>query len=227
MLFSRRLKIALVTGLVAFGCLLPGVSIAGQDSDRAQKWEFYIPLRFLSSESWDAEGGSSVRVNGDVSWGFGFGYNLNERLNLGFELTWSDANFDARIATDDLLFPFVDVGGQLQANTGMFQLQYNFLAKKITPFFTGGLGWTYVDSNIPTGPAQGGCWWDPWYGQICTTWQPTAAETGFSYAAGLGVRADLAEAFFVEAAYNRQWMDFDGHNTVDFPAYRVDFGWKF
>ena len=207
-------------------CLITASPTAAiSDSDREQKWEFYIPINYFGTSSWTSNGGTKVDVNGDVGWGFGFGYNLKEQVRLGFEFTWSDTSYNALVVTD--LPSIVDVSGILETSTGRFGVQYNILHKALTPFISAGLGWTYVDSNIPTGPAEGGCWWDPWYGQICTTWQPTATDTGFSYGAGVGVRGELTEVFFLQGSYNMAWFDFDNTSSVDFSGWRFEMGWKF
>ena len=129
-------------------------------SDRAETWEFYIPLRYVSSMVISAPGGSSVDINGDVGWGFGFARNFSERLSLGFDMSFGDTSYDARII-DDSGNPPLTVGGTLETNTGSFNLQYNMIERTFTPFVNVGAGWTYLDSNIPNGPPQGSCWWHP------------------------------------------------------------------
>src|SRR5262249_37329624 len=103
---------------------------------------------------------------------------------------------------------------------------YNFMEGAFTPFVTGGLGWTYVDTNIPTGLPQNVCWNYPWYG-YCTSYVPTATTTKFSYNAGAGVRYDFGKSF-VRGMVNNQWMDIGGsYGSSDVIQYRVDFGFKF
>ena len=222
---SRARNLFLVAGAVIAGCFLPGMAMAAQDSDRGEQWEFYIPINYYGSQSFDREGGTTLDINGDIGWGFGFGYNLNDHLNLGFEFTWTDTSYDAFINSE--LDPDFTVGGTLEANTGQFVAQYNFTQKTVTPFITAGLGWTYVDSNIPNAPPQSGCWWDPWYGYICTSWQPTATDTGFSYSVSAGLRFEVTDTFYFEGAYKVAWIDFDSADTMDFDGYRFDIGWRF
>jgi len=54
-----------------------------------------------------------------------------------------------------------------------------------------GIGWTWIDTNIPDGPPVGGCWWDPWWGYVCTTTYPTKTKSAFSYQATLGVLGNI------------------------------------
>src|SRR5258705_3511758 len=66
-----------------------------KNSNRAQTWEFTIPVRYLPSYNIDFDHGTSVDIHDDWGWGFGFGYNFNEKLNLNFEFDWTSANYKA------------------------------------------------------------------------------------------------------------------------------------
>ena len=61
----------------------------------------------------------------------------------------------------------------------------------LTPYVGAGLGWTWIDTNVPTGPPVTGCWWDPWWGYVCYTDYPTKTTDAFSYQAILGVRYEF------------------------------------
>ena len=43
-----------------------------------------------------------------------------------------------------------------------------------TPYVTGGIGYAFIDTNIPDSPPQTACWWDPWWGYVCDTFQEHA-----------------------------------------------------
>jgi len=198
-------------------------------SNRAQTWEFTIPVRYFPGYNVDFDGGSSVDLNDDLGWGFGFGYNFNEKLNLNFEFAWMSANYKATFASAEAP-PIADftASGTYDASSSTVNLTYYFMPKTFTPYISGGVGWTWIDSNIPVGPPQGFCWWDPWYGQVCSGYQPTAEESGWSYGFGLGVRFEPKESFFLRVGANDNWQDFGGHaGTTDFWSYRLDLGWRF
>jgi opacity protein-like surface antigen len=224
-----------VTMVLALGTVLGMASqvprAVAAESEREAKWQFSIPITFTSGASYDGEEGTSVDVNDDIGWGFGFGYNLNEKLMFGVDFTWLDAGYNAFIATDfdgdEVPDDSVEVAGTLDASNLQFVGQYNFLARRITPFVRASFGWTWIDSNIPSGPATGTCWWSPYYGYICDTWQPTFSDTSFAYGLGAGVRAELADRFYVEGSYNVLWIDLNKVGSTDFDGVRVSAGWTF
>ena len=224
-----------VTMVLALGTVLGWVVWApradAQQNDREAKWQMSIPLTFTSGASYDSQEGTKVDVNDDLGWGFGFGYHFNQRLLLGVDFTWLDANYDAEIATDNdgnqVPDTTISVAGTLDATNLQFFAQYNILPGRFTPFVRGSLGWAWIDSNIPSGPAQGVCWWDPWWGYICDAWQPTFEDTSFAYGAAAGVRASLTDKFFVEGSYNLLWLDFDKAGTQSFDGFRINAGWMF
>ena len=69
---------------------------------------------------------------------------------------------------------------------------------RFTPFITTGIGWNFVDTNIPTEPPQVGCWWNPWYGYICEGFQDTKNVDGFAYQLGAGMRYRVNPVHLVE-----------------------------
>jgi hypothetical protein len=223
-----------VTMVLALGTILGMASwvprAAAAESERAMKWQGSIPITFTSGASYDSEF-TSVDVSDDLGWGFGFGYNLNERFMVGADFTWLSANYTASTATDidgdGTPDDSIDLGGTLDAANFQFVGQYNILKGRITPFLRASFGWTWIDSNIPSGPATGTCWWDPWWGYVCNTWQPTYEDTAFAYGAAVGVRAEIGQRFYLEGSYNVLWVDFSKAGTQDLDGGRVTMGWVF
>ena len=103
---------------------------------------------------------------------------------------------------------------------------YNVLHPE-TAFVTAGLGWTYIDTNIPSGLPESSCWYYPWWGQYCGTYVPTHDTTKVSYNAGAGLRLDACTAVF-RFLVNSQWVDFGGsYGSASTLQYRLDLGTKF
>ena len=200
-----------------------------KNSNRAQTWEFTIPVRYFPGYDVDFDGGTSIDLNDDLGWGFGFGYNFNEKMNLNFEFAWMSANYKATFGSAETpALPDYTASGTYDASSSTFNFTYYFMPKTFTPYVSLGVGWSWIDSNIPVGPPQGFCWYDPWYGTICSGYQPTAEESGFNYGFGLGIRFEPKESFFLRVGANDNWQDFGNYaDDPDFWSYRLDLGWRF
>ena len=173
----RRNRWGLLLVLVTVGWLAADSALfAGmvKNSERTQSWEFTIPIRYINGTGADFNGGTSIDFDDDVGFGFGFGYNFNELFNLDFEISWMDAGYQVEFASADTPpLASVKATGEMSASNSSFNFTYNILRKTITPYVSASLGWTWVDTNIPSGTPDVGCWWNPWYGQICTAYQDT------------------------------------------------------
>jgi opacity protein-like surface antigen len=220
--------VAVLGGLVLAGVVGTAAEAEGQAVRRMGKWQFNVPLSFTNGGRIDGEGGTFLEVSDDVGFGFGFGYHFNQRFMLGFESNWVRASYTAAIEFDDNDDEDPDgitrIGGKLDAATFAAVGQFNVLERsRFTPFVQGRLRWTYTDSNIPSAPPQGGCWWDPWWGYICDTWQPTFSSWEFSYGGGIGLRAQLSPTFFLEGSYNALWVNYD-QSTPRSDGFRLNIG---
>ena len=228
---GRRTLMMVLAVSSCLGMLLASPQATAADSSREMRWQFSLPITFTSGSGYDSADGTSIDVSDDVGWGIGFGYHMSEKLFFGVDFTWLDANYNAFIPTDfdgdQIPDDSVELGGTLDATNLQFVGQYNFMASRLTPFIRGSFGWTWVDSNIPSGPTQGVCWWDPWWGYVCDVWQPTFEDSSFSYGVGAGVRFDITDKAFVEGSYNILWIDFDKAGSQDFDGFRFNLGWLF
>jgi Outer membrane protein beta-barrel domain len=197
---------------------------AQAQTTRGGKSEFYIAPVFTDGKNYTFEGGSNART--DTGWGltFGYAFNFDQKKSLGIEFVWADQDYRANVVGDN--GQTVNINGSLETWTVRFLGTYNFMEGNFTPFVTGGLGWTYLDTNIPTGLPQNVCWYYPWYA-YCTAYVPTATTNKFSYNAGAGLRFELGKGF-IRAMVNQQWMDFGGSYGSDYVTqWRIDFGTKF
>jgi opacity protein-like surface antigen len=200
---------------------------AGSPSNRTGRWQATFGGTYLDSTTIKADGGAKAEINGDLGMGFGIGYNFNENLALDFELGWNSVSYDAT-RVEDGTGNRDNYSSWLDTSSTRFNLTYNFLAKRLTPFVAANLGWTWVDTNIPSGPPSSNCWWD-WYGNlVCSGYQPTYNKTEFSYGASLGLRYDVNDSMFLRGLVGDQWIDYsNASGTPDFVNYRFDVGFNF
>jgi opacity protein-like surface antigen len=208
---------------------LPGIA-AAQSADRTGVWEAGFKLMDTSHEQLSGENGSSLDVEGELAWGFFGAYHVNEHFSFGGEITWSDPDYLAEFPLD--LLPgggntVVQVDAELDIWSTDFKAVFNLLDRSFTPYAEVGYGWTVVDSNIQDGPADTGCWWDPWWGYMCASFYDTYESTITSLSYAVGLRWDLSDSSVLKAAYGIREFDLDRAEDLEQEVFTVDFAWKF
>jgi opacity protein-like surface antigen len=150
-------------------------------------------------------------------------------LTGAIELEWTSNDYRATIQPGiGNANVAANLNSSVDTGTVRFLGTYHFSTGPFTPFVTGGAGWSYVDTNIPSGLPQNVCWFYPWVGQVCTGVTPTYSTTRFSYNAGAGLRYNWGPNYFVRGLVNEQWVDFGGsYGTAALTQYRLDFGLRF
>jgi hypothetical protein len=223
MVISLMLVFAVLAGAVLYVPVAEAQSYTTtRPGSRGGQWEFILPIIFTDSAHIKGEGGSSVDINSDWGAGFGFGYNINDRFQINGVFSWGYRSYDATIVqTDGTTKKYNNF-----MNTSTLALNgiFYFLEGNVTPFVSGGIGLTHIDTNIPSGTGSTSCWYDPWWGYMCSTYTPTKTQDDFSYSAGLGVRWDINQLFTLQGSYNKMWIDIQNTSgTPDFDVYKVDF----
>ncbi len=214
---------AFQTTLFVFS-ILPAVVMANSAS-RAGDLELTLQTRYVDSFEANFDGGASVDVNSDVGFGFGLGYNLSDNLLLRGNLSWAITSYAGSRVLDDGSGTVQNFGSDLEASTLGFGADYYFGEGKIAPFIGGTVGWTFVDTNIPSGPPSNVCWYDPWWGYVCNTSRPTFSETEFSYSAVLGLRFDVNRSVFMRASIGESYIEYDhAIRDSDMTFFQFDLG---
>src|SRR5688572_11159550 len=212
--------------LILTGLLLAAPAHA--QSTRGGKGEFYLSPVFTDGKSYNFEGGSNASTDTGFGFTLGYAFNFDQKKALGVEFAWSDQDYVANVqGHSSNLGNSGTIRGTLETWTVRFLGTYHFMEGNFTPFVTGGLGWTYIDTNIPTGLPENVCWYYPWYGSWCTSYVPTETTTKFSYNFGGGLRWDVGRGLF-RLLVNSQYVDFGGsYGSSNVTQYRIDFGSKF
>jgi opacity protein-like surface antigen len=216
------------TKLLLIAAALLAAAPAAAQSGRAGRAEIYLYPLFTDGKSYTFDGGSTARTDTGVGLGFGYNFNFSSHVSAGFELEWSEQDYRANVQPGPgNTFSATQISGTIESRTLRFQGTYNILPSNFTPYVTGGLGWTYIDTNIPSGLPETFCWYYPWYGTYCSTYVPTETTTKFSYNAAAGLRLDVGKGIF-RAQVGSQWVDFGGsYGGSNVVQYRIDFGTKF
>lgn len=194
-------------------------------SDREGRWESGIGLYLTSSEQASGLNESSIDVDSGSGFSLNAGYNFTHHLALHFDAAWFRADYDAVLNTDNEGLVVID--HRLSGFNGQLKGVWNILDTAFTPYVDAGIGWTYLDSNVSDGAPSVGCWWDPWWGYICSGFYSTYSGSNFSWSVGAGLRYELRNRMFVRGGWERSSIS--GGQSVDptFDVYRVSIGWLF
>lgn len=206
-----------IVPLIALCLFLPLAAHA----ERGQGWDFGADLTFQTSQDINFKGGSTAALDDDFSIALAFGYRFGNRLELTFGLDWNTVDYTVNVASAVPGGLGFRSSGDLESFTPRVGLNFNFMEGDFTPYVSGSVGWAFIDTNIPNGPPQSSCWWDPWYGQICGTWQDTRSFDDFAYSLGAGVRWDVSSTISLRLGYEKHWLDIgQATTTPDFDQFR-------
>ena len=199
--------------LAAFLMITTAATVANagellRPSNRTGFWDFTVQTRYSAAMDFTGAGGSKLELEDDLGWGFGVGYNLNERLNIGGFISWRTIDYTATDVNQTDLTT-TQYSGWLDTGNFAASAIFNLLPKAFTPYVQGTVGWAMVDTNIPSG-LSGGCYWDPWWGYVCGTYSTTFGADGVAYSLGGGLSLQPLEIMFLRVGYDRMWIDIDG-----------------
>ena len=197
-------------------------------ADRQPGWDFGGEVLYQFSQDVDFKGGSHADLDDDLGLALSFTYRFNSRFELLFGVDWNSIDYSADIAPapanpgGPVIGSGFSVDGTLEYWTPRVGVNFNLLEGDLTPYVTGGVGWSFIDTNVPEGRPQSTCWWDPWYGYVCGTFQNTKSIDELTYNVGLGVRWDLRGALSLRFGYERHWIDLnDASSTPGFDQLKI------
>lgn len=195
--------------------------------ERAGRWEVALGARYQDLETLDFR--DNIKLDVDDSWALGFsiGYNFTQNLSLALEIIGDEAGYDGTVITAEQPPRTLAVSGDLDTSTGQLNLTWHFLEGAVTPFVSGGIGWTYIDSNIVRRFEGVECWYHPWWGYVCGDRFSTYDDTVFSYNAAVGVRWDITPSVFLRGSIGRMWLDLDNADTAETDMGRLEVGMMF
>jgi opacity protein-like surface antigen len=180
-------------------------------------WELRFGSVFTESKNLSFHGGSTVNLKGDWGLKIGAGYYLTDQLIIGGNFSWGRADFNGYVKGTNAAVAFE--GGRITFNTWMFDATYVLFQGPIKPYGVLGVGWSWTDTNIATGPPQTGCWWDPWWGYVCSGYQPTKGSSSLALQAGAGVQFNFSPGFAIDIDYRYSMIDL--HNESSKPGVGV------
>jgi len=206
-----------------------GAQMMGHDTGGSMgDWEFRIGPVFLESKNVGSNGGSHADIDSTTGVKIGAGYYVTDQLIIGGNFSWAQSTFNGSVASGTPGLSASIENGHVDFSTMMFDATYTFLHGPIRPYGVVGLGWNWINTNIASGPPQTGCWWDPWWGYVCSGWQPTHGASSFTYQAGAGVQVNFTRTFAIDLDYRYTWIDLSNANgTPGFGGVSLMFVWRF
>ena len=202
----------------------------------AQPWYLSISAIYQDGLSAGGEGGpqsatpdsSSLRVSSELGFGLNFGYNFNEHLAIGLDIEWLSPDYKAELVPEDPNENPVLIDHELTQWNWRLKGTWNFTEGPLVPYVDLGYGWSNIDSNVADGPPITGCWWDPWWGYVCSNFYQTISSTESGWGGGVGLRYDLPMEGFLRFSWNR-WELASGGNSDDLTleSFRLEYAWTF
>jgi len=209
-----------LAGLAVFALTVPVAQAGNRGNNGQGSLEFNVPLNYMGPTSTDGQNGSSITTNAAFGLGFGMGYNFNDHFQINGQFSWSGRNYKATVV--DPVGPVAtDYSNTLYSSTINVNAVYYFMAGDVTPFVSGGIGSTLLDSNIVEPTGGSGCYYYPYWGYSC--YYPTKTSTNVSYNYGLGVRMDVNRSFAIEGSYNQFIIDVAQGDDPTNDVWRVNF----
>lgn len=193
------------------------------ENQREGRWEASLVVGQVDGASQSFDNGSSIDIDSQFGWGFTFGWNWTEKLHLSWRFMLAKPDYTAVIVPENPEIPPQTLDYKLDRYSNQVDLTYHFLRGPLTPFVQAGIGYSKLDSNVPSAPPATECWWDPWWGYICNTTWKTYDATEFTYNVGLGVRWDVNGALFLRGTWNREFFSAD-RADVDFDTLTLEAG---
>ena len=210
-----------------FSLILFATASSAAPGARTGQWQISLIPTYTNSQTVTYQGGATADINSHSGFGIGIGYNFSDYLELELDFGSTNANYTGTRILDDGNNTPEKFTGNLYTSHMNLGLTYNFIAARLTPFIKGNLGFTYVDSGIPTGRVGTACWWDPWWGYYCGPFAETYTASELSYGADLGLRFDITSKLFLKGSVGQNYVDFDKASSTGFTQYKFIVGFSF
>lgn len=193
----------LVCTLGLAGGLLPlpaQIPWATDEFSRRDKFEVYGTGQYLHQGDTEFSdpylGNVKMKLNDTGLGGIGLAYHFNDFLAVHADFMIGPATFSASAPN----VPPYKIGDDGFIQSGRFNVDYNILNRRLTPFITAGIGYQYmqVDQNH--------------YGYY--DYYDYYYETDFTWNVGAGLRWNITDNLFIKVTGGAQWLQYEGANNI-------------
>jgi opacity protein-like surface antigen len=179
---------------------------------RAGKSEVYGLGQYLHSEDINFSGPMGdikTKMHDTGLGGIGVAWHFNDFLSINGDFMFGSATFEENV-------PAIGGGTFLAKQdaflqTGRFNITYNIINRRITPFLTAGIGYQYTSVELENAPPV--AYWDPWYGWVYYS-HPHAWQTDFAWNAAAGIRWNITDTFFIKAGVGATWLEYEHSHGI-------------
>jgi opacity protein-like surface antigen len=215
---QRKGKHGLATLLLLMAAALPAtaqVPSAFEGLSRKGMSEFYGIGQYLHSEDINFNGPTGdvkTKMDDTGLGGFGFAYHFSDFFSVHGDFMFGSATFSGQAPLE---FGTGTRSFKQDAfiQTGRFNVDWNIINRRITPFVTAGIGYQYLETELENTYGTS-CYWDPWYGYVCYSGHYHAWETDFTWNAGAGIRWNILEHLSIKATGGATWLEYSGAHGV-------------
>jgi hypothetical protein len=193
---------------------------------RSGKFDISGKLNYLGKMTRADDDGSFINLKDDVGGGLEVGYNITEHINVSFESTFNSVGYDAVPALDEVTQASI-FGNIVDITNYQINFTYFLLDSKLTPFFSTGLGWAYIESDVDRGRSDENCVRESSAVYVCDSHYDIDANFDFSYSAKTGFRWNLSKQMFIVGSLGKQWFDFDNAETAHSEVFQIQFGFYY
>jgi opacity protein-like surface antigen len=122
--------------------VLTAPALTFAQGNRAGAWEWSVAAVYQDSASSGAEGGSNLKLDNELGFGFNFGYNFTNKLYLGGDFEWLRPDFTATLIEDAPSAGRTTINHTMSQFNGRIKGVLTFLESPLSPFVEAGIGWS-------------------------------------------------------------------------------------
>jgi len=191
-------------------------------------WEGSIGLFYQDEQDVGFDGRALLKADDGVGIIGAVGYSFNPRLDLVFGFEAITIDYELIRQSASTLGRTQSLRTEYDSFTPFVKINYNILDRAFSPFVSAGIGWAFIDTNIPEDEVFLGCWWDPWWGYVCSPYAETKQTDAFAYNVGIGARWLFNDAYGLRLEYQKQWLELSkASGAPNFDQLRLTFVAKY
>jgi opacity protein-like surface antigen len=191
-------------GLLLAACTLQAqIPWATDPYSRRNKFEVYGVGEYLHQEdvsfsSPNSFGAVNLKLEDTGMGGVGFAYHFNDYVSIHADLLFGPATFKVEDANGNSF----ELGNDSFLHSGRFNIDYNIINRRLTPFVTAGIGYQYLYIN------------QDYYSNSGYYYYNYYDETDFTWNVAGGIRWNLVHNLFIKVYGGAQWLEYQNADHV-------------